>query len=63
MTREYIRICCRCNGIIYKGEGKFKDSVNYGKRHFMVHKLVTLCKERHNLRIPEDIKKLMEMTK
>ena len=57
----WIRVCCRCNGLIYKGEGKYIPSKNYGNRYFMVHKTVTLCKERCDLRVPEDIKELMSM--
>lgn len=59
-TMTWMRVCCHCNGIILKDEGKFVDSTNYGKRHFMVHKSVTLCKERHHLRVPEDIAALMK---
>jgi hypothetical protein len=60
--RVWMRVCCHCNGIILKGEGKFVDSVNYGKRYFMVHKSVALCRKRHHLRVPEDIEKLLMET-
>ena len=58
---EWVRVCCRCNGLIFKGEGKYVDSVNYGKRHFMQHKSVELCKQRHKLRNPAEIEALAKI--
>ncbi len=58
---DWVRACSRCNGIIYKGEGEYIPSKNYGARHFIVHKTVALCKQRQDLRIPEEKVELMNM--
>ena len=55
------RACNRCNGIIYKGEGTHIPSVNYGDRHFIIHKDVKVCKQRQDIRPPKEREQLMNL--
>lgn len=50
----WYRICAKCNGVIYKGEGVHLQGYHINGHEFWRHKHIELCKERCNLR-PKDL--------
>ena len=61
---KWCRVCSRCNGLVYAGEGQHIPSRNYGPKHFIVHKTVELCKHRQRLRgtALQELKTMPEQT-
>ena len=57
---DWVRPCSRCNGPIYKGEGRVGGKRSCCGTLYYFHKSIELCKQRQDIRIKEEREKLLK---